>query len=139
MRDAPSRAPAVVGPLSTPGREGPVVGLIIKHTPGNRPPSPFPPDATGYQRAGNTNHPDLSGRSKLLVCTIDLECTLRGGRSQMYTLALPVYTYTHPFKHTYIHTYIHVYIHVYMYTYIHTCMHTHTHTQTDIHEIQITS
>ena len=41
--------------------------------------------------AGNTNHPDLSGRSMLLVCIIEMECTLRGGRSKMYTLALTWY------------------------------------------------
>ena len=38
--------------------------------------------------AGNTNQAVFSGRSTLLVCTIELECTLRGERSKMYTLAL---------------------------------------------------
>ena len=65
-----------------------VVGLIIEPTPGNSHPSLFSLSPTGNKRAGNTNQAVFSGWSMLLVCTIELEFTLRGERTKMYTLAL---------------------------------------------------
>ena len=88
VRDAPSRALGVMVRCPPLVSEGPVVGLIIEPPPGNRPPSLSPPGPTRNQRGGNTDHPDLSGRFIYWVWPIDRECTLRGGRSKMYTLAL---------------------------------------------------
>ena len=88
MGSPPSMALGVGGPPHTPGQWNTSSRLIIEPRPGNRSPCLLLPGTTGCQRAGNTNHPDLSGRPIWWVCSIYLECTPTGERSKMHMLAL---------------------------------------------------